>query len=323
MTLIRLKSTNSEAKLVEQLPGLAPVKAAHLLPVDYLAAAEGQPEQLLALVPAAEAALYSKLAGFEYTALDQDADTAHYFWLKLPTDAPPVGETWLDSNWKVLDQTGLRVFFKADLPLYLGFGFRPRLYVHKAPPRLYVAGLTPACPCPALAEVTFADMDLATPQTSPALSVVALKARVGLITEDRPRQVVDQLAKNEVRGKGILFTRYTGTAGSLYAAERLFTYFFALGLKVEYDSFLEGGLGTVASNVIADQPADPAQTAKLVRLIGHYDSLGERNLKGLHDPKLPAYGANDTLENVNFRTSRKVIQLTLLTVAEQAGMPGS
>ena len=32
--------------------------------------------------------------------------------------------------------------------------------------------------------------------------------------------------------------------------------------------------------------------------------------------------ANDILENVNFRTSRKVIQLALVTVAEQAGMGG-
>ena len=295
LTLIRLRSTQSGLKLVDQLTGLAPVKASRLIPVEYFPAADSQTEQLLALIPTADASLFSNLTGLEYTTLDQDADTARYFWLKIPTDAPPQGEIWLDSGWKVLDQAGGRIFFKADLPLYLGFGFRSKLYIHKAPPRINVSGLTQACPCPALAEATFAGMTLETPPASPVLSVIELKTRVGLITEARLRQVVDQIAKNEVRGKGILNTRYTGTAGSLYAAERLFTYFFALGLKVEYDSFLEGGLGTVASNVIADQAAsDPAQVAKPVLLIGHYDTLGERNLKGISsNPRLPAYGAND------------------------------
>jgi Zn-dependent M28 family amino/carboxypeptidase len=130
--------------------------------------------------------------------------------------------------------------------------------------------------------------------TTTTLSTEQLKGHLDLVTEARLSQVVDQLAKNEVRGKGALFTRYTGTAGSLYAAERLYTYFFALGLQVAYDSFLEGGLGTIASNVVAEQlPSDPALNSKPVLLVAHYDSLGERDLKGLTEPKIPAYGAND------------------------------
>ncbi len=297
LTLVRLKAT-SGAKLSDDLLKLAPVRAARLTPVDYLPAAEGQPagqpEQLLALVPTADIAQFSNVAGVEYTALDPDAETAQYFWVKLPTDAPPQGETWLPGEWKVLDQVGERVFFKGPLPLYVGWDFRTKLYVHKAPPRIQVPGLTQVCPCPALAEATFAGMKLEIPPATPILSEAALKAKLGLVTEDRLKQVVDQLAKNEVKGQA-LNTRYTGTKGSIYAAERLYTYFFALGLNVQFDSFEEGGLGTVASNVVADlTPVDPALAAgKPVLLLGHYDSLGARNLKGITDPTLPAYGAND------------------------------
>lgn len=294
LALIRLKLTTRNLKLVDQLLGLEPVKAGRLIPIDYLSASAEQPEQLLALSPAAEASLYSTVAGLNYTLLDSEADTARYFYVKLPSEVAPQGQTWLDSAWKVLDQTGNRVYFKAALPLFLGWGFRDKLLVQKAPPRIQLPGLTKPCPCPALAEATFAGMALAAQPTTPRLSTEELKARLSLVTETRLRQVVDQIVKNEVRGQGALNKRYTGTGGSLYAAERLYNYFFALGLKVDYDSFLEGGLGTVASNVVAEQlPSDPAQNSKPVILMAHYDSLGERNLSGFADPKIPAYGAND------------------------------
>jgi hypothetical protein len=294
LTLIRLQTAEGETNLVARLLPLETVKAGRLTPVDYLPASEGQPEQILALVPENEAALFSNLPGLKYALLDQAAETVNYFWLKFPAEPAPAGETWLDKSWKVLDQTSSRVYFKGVLPLYLGFGFRSKLYVHKAPPRIQIPGLTQPCPCPALAEATYAGMALAAKPAAPNLTVGELKTRLGQVTEVRLRQVVDQISKNEVPGKGALNTRYTGTAGSLYAAERLFNYFFALGLNVEYDSFLEGGLGTVASNVVANHvPADPAKNVKPVILIGHYDSLGERNLNGTSNPKIPAYGAND------------------------------
>ncbi|MBN9387178.1 MAG: Zn-dependent exopeptidase M28 [Chloroflexi bacterium] len=296
LTLARFKATGS-AKLAGLLLALAPVRASRLVPVDYLPASDqpsAQPEQLLALVPTADTARYASLTGLEFTALDPDADTAQYFWTKLPTDAPPAGQTWLDPEWKVLDQVGDRVFFKGPMPLYQGWDFRTKLYIHKVPPRLQVPGLTQACPCPALAEATFAGMKLETPPVTPALTEAALRDKMALVTEDRLKQVVDQISKNEVKGQA-LNTRYTGTKGSLYAAERLYTYFFALGLNVQLDSFEEGGLGTVASNVVADLvPSTPDQAAgKPVLLLAHYDSLGARNLKGITDPTIPAYGAND------------------------------
>lgn len=297
LTLARFKATGS-AKLAGVLLTLAPVKASRLVPVDYLPAAQdqatGQPEQLLALVPTADMGQYAGLNGVEFTALDAEADTAFYFWTKMPTDAPPEGKTWLDPDWKVLDQVGDRVFFKGPLPLYQGWDFRTKLYIHKVPPRIQVPGLTLACPCPALAEATYAGMQLETPPAAPNLTEAALKDKMGLVTEDRLKQVVDQISKNEVKGQ-VLNTRYTGNRGSLYAAERLYTYFFALGLNVQLDSFEEGGLGTVASNVVADlAPANPDQAAaKPVLLMAHYDSLGARDLKGLTDPTIPAYGAND------------------------------
>jgi hypothetical protein len=297
LTLARFRATGS-AKLAGVLLTLAPVKASRLVPVDYLPASDGQPngppEQLLALVPTADTARYASLSGLEFTALDPDADTAQYFWTKLPADAPPAGQTWLDPAWKVLDQVGDRVLFKGPLPLYQGWDFRTKLYIHKVPPRLQVPGLTQPCPCPALAEATFAGMKLETPPLTPTLTEAALRDKMALVTEDRLKQVVDQISKNEVKGQA-LNTRYTGTKGSLYAAERLYTYFFALGLNVQLDSFEEGGLGTVASNVVADLvPANPDQAAgKPVLLLAHYDSLGARNLKGITDPTIPAYGAND------------------------------
>lgn len=293
LTLVRLKAVGGD-QLAGHLLGLAPVQAARLVPVDYLVAAEGYPEQLLALVPSADTAQFSNIAGVEYAALDADADTTTYFWLNLPADAPPQGQSWLDPEWKTLDQVGNRVFIRGPLPLYQGWDFRTKLYIHKAPPRVQVPGLTQLCPCPALAEATFAGMRPEPLPARPALTEAVLKTKIGQVTQDRLKQVVDQLAKNEVKGQA-LNTRYTGTKGSIYAAERLYIYFFALGLDVQLDSFEEGGLGTVASNVVADlTPSDPAQAAaKPVFLLAHYDSLGARNLKGITDPTIPAYGAND------------------------------
>lgn len=313
LVLVRLRPTPAEPDLLKRLAELEPVYSGRFQPLDYLSVkadiGASQEERLLAVINQADEATFAQ-GRFDYVRLDPDADTARYFVTTLPTSLPPNGENWLEDHWQILDKSGSRVIFKAELPLYAGTGFRASLQISKLPPRIYLPGVTVECPCPALAAATFN-----TPAPAPALStrpsgklplsLQDLKTKAQSIDEKNLEKVVSQVGQNEVRGKGPLNTRYTDSPGSVYMAERLYLYFFALGLKVEYDSFLEGGFGTITSNVIAEQGQSQGQNStgltgqsgpgpsKPVWLVAHYDSLGERNLKGFSNPKIPAYGAND------------------------------
>lgn len=311
LALIRLRPGPAEQDLLKRLAELEPVYAGRFQPLDYLSPkgenGSSQEERLLAVISLPDEAAFAQSL-LDYVKLDPDADTARYFVTTLPTSLPPNGENWLEDHWQTLDKTGNRVIFKAELPLYAGTGFRSTLQISKLPPRIYLPGVTAQCPCPALAAATFntAAPDLSTkPSGKLPLTLQALKTGLQSIEEKNIEKVVSQIVQNEVRGKGPLNTRYTDSPGSVYMAERLYLYFFALGLKVEYDSFLEGGFGTITSNVIAEQGQGQGQKSdglngqsgpnpsKPVWLVAHYDSLGERNLKGFSSAKIPAYGAND------------------------------
>ncbi len=304
-----------EPDMLKRLAKLEPVRSGRFQPIDYLWGKEENGsrsgERLLAVINLADVAYFTR-SSLDYARLDPDADTGRYFVVLLPTSLPPNGETWLESHWQPLDQTGNRVIFKAELPLYAGTGFRSNLQISKLPPRIYLSGITTECPCPALAAATFATPTPALstkPSGNQPLTLQELKTQLQAVNEKAIEKVVSQIVQNEVRGKGQLNTRYTDSAGSVYLAERLYLYFFALGLKVEYDSFVEGAFGTITSNVIASlgQGPDPksasasasaevtgqAGTTKPVWLVAHYDSLGERNIKGISSPKVPAPAAND------------------------------
>lgn len=288
--LIRLRSTENGTSLIERLAALEPVRAGRFQPVEYIAGKnkDGVREQILAVIRLSDKTGFST-SGLEYTELDAEADTARYYSVNLPQEPAPEGENWLDEKWQQLDQVGNRVIFKATLPFYVGFGIHARLQIEKLPPQIYVPGLMAACPCPALAGATFS-----TPPLPTGTNPKDIKSQLEKISEENLRQITNQIVQNEVRGKGALNTRYTGSAGSIYMAERLYTYFFALGLKVEYDSFVEKALGTLTTNVIAEQSGEKeGEAARPLLLIAHYDSLGERNLKGISNPQIPAYGAND------------------------------
>jgi hypothetical protein len=297
LLLVRLNVSKGQSlnqtNLVKQLLEVKVVREGRLIPLEYWAGDQNTGSSLLALVPTADEINYRNLAQLEFKVLDTGADTARYYTVNLPNETAPRGEGWLDARWKILEQTGNRVLLKVDLPLFTGFGVHANLVYEKLPPRIYVPGLTAGCPCPGLATATFATL---TPQVlqNAKLTETDLRNSLSKITQEDLRRIVGQLVTNEVRGKGALNTRYTGSSGSVYIAERIYTYFFALGLKVEYDTFVEGGLGSVTTNVIAEQPGETTgANAETVVVVAHYDSLGVRNLQGISDPKLPAFGAND------------------------------
>lgn len=286
--LVRFRSVAPNSNLFEKLLGLEPIQAGRFQPVDYLPAGNGKPEQLVAVIESADEDKF-KVEGLEYSRLDDEADTARYYSVMLPDKPAPDGEGWLDPKWQVLEQLGNRVIIKVDLPFYLGFGVHSRLEISKLPPWIYLPGLTSNCPCPMLAAQVFSTgaVRLNTPP-------LPIKDRLKDINEADLGTLINHISKNEVPGKGALNTRYTGSAGSVYMAERIYLFFFALGLSVEYDTFQEVALGTVATNVVAEQfGTKDWLISKPVLLIGHYDTVGERNLKGISTTKLLAPGAND------------------------------
>lgn len=181
-------------------------------PLDYLSGKEGNGppdvERLLAVISLADESYFVQ-SDLDYVKLDPDADTARYFVTTIPTNLPPNGEAWLESHWQTLDQTGNRVIFKAELPLYIGFGFRSTLQISKLPPRIYLPGVPAECPCPALAAATFAAPPLSPkPLGKLPLTLQELKNQVQAVTEKNLEKVVNQIAQNEVRGKGSLNTKF-------------------------------------------------------------------------------------------------------------------
>jgi|GEM_PF-2304456 len=327
LILGRFRSVEPDSNLFEKLLSLEPIQAGRFQPVDYLLAGNGMPEQLLAVIDAADEDKF-KVEGLEYSRLDDEADTARYYLVILPDKPTPDSEGWLDPKWQVLEQLGNRAIIKVDLPFYLGFGVRSRLEISKLPPRIYLPGLTQACPCPGLAAQVFSTGNAAlNPTTLP------LKERLNDINEANLGTLIGQISQNEVPGKGAFNTRYIGSAGSVYIAERLYLFFFALGLKVEYDTFLEAALGTVVTNVVAEQAGAKAEKAtNPVLLIGHYDTVGERNARGISSPKTSAPGANDNavgiaglLETAQLLTSYRFERPIRYIAfgAEEQGMLGS
>jgi hypothetical protein len=299
--LVLLTATKENGNgLVKQLLAIKAVQSGRFIPVEYVANTNNPnpATRLLAIVPLADENLYKNLSQVEFKLLDNEADTTRYYRVTLPDGSPPPGEGWLDSNWRILDQTGNSVLIKTEVPFFTGFGIHTKPVYNKLPPRIHVPGLTLACPCPALATATFATVAPQLLQNA-KLTEAELRNQQTGITQENLKKVTSQIVANEVPGKGALNSRYTGHSGSVYIAERIYTYFFALGLKVEYDTFVEGGLGSVTTNVIAEQAGDASgATAETVVIVAHYDSLGVRNLQGISDPKVPAYGANDNAVGV-------------------------
>ena len=329
LVLVRLSPSYSQPELIEQLSTLEPIKAGRFQPIDYLPPdKDGMGERILAVVRKADESSF-QASGLSYSRLDDNPDTAYYYAITLPNNkVAPKGESWLDPAWQVLDTVGNRVVFKEEPALFVGFGERANLQIDKLPPRIHLSGLTAGCPCAELAAATFASLPLLENSAN-----LQLREQFGQITEENLKQVVNQIVLNEVPGKGALNTRYTGSAGSVYIAERLYNYFFALGLKVQYDSFFESAMGTVVANVIAEQPGEKqGGDIQPVLVVGHYDTIGERNLKGLSSIKIPAYGANDNgvgiaglLEIARLlSTSRFKQQVRLIAFGgEEQGMLGS
>ncbi len=298
LLLVKLKpaAQTQPGQLLKKLTTLEPVKAGRFQPIDYFTDKnKAEAETLLAVISHRDEAAFAN-SGLSFGKLDDNADTARYYAIEIPDEAPPRGENWLDSDWQVLDQNGKRFVVKLDLPLFMGFGFRSaKLFIEKIPPYIELPQVIAACPCPALAAATFAFDPIdnqARTKTLPVNQIGEFIAKANI--EENLKRPTAQLAANEVPGLGALNTRYTGSVGSIYAAERIFSYFFALGLTVHYDTFQEGGLGSIATNVIAEQAGEiQGDKARPIILIGHYDALGERNLKGISTAKLVAYGAND------------------------------
>jgi len=327
LMLVRFRTVEPDSSLFEKLLSLEPIQAGRFQPVDYLPAGNGKPEQLLAVIGSVDEDKF-KIEGLDYTRLDDEADTARYYSVILPDKPAPDNETWLDARWQVLDQVGNRAIIKVELPFYVGFGIHSKLEIGKLPPRIYLPGLTAGCPCPMLAAQMFNTGAVGLNTTPPPL-----KDQLNNITEANLGQLITQITENEVPGKGAFNTRYIGSAGSVYIAERIYLFFFALGLKVEYDTFFEVALGTVATNVIAEQSGvKEGKADNPVLLIGHYDTVGERNAKGISSPKTSAPGANDNavgiaglLETARLLTSYRFERPIRYIAfgAEEQGMLGS
>ena len=323
--LVRLRAKGTETSVVKKLAFVEAVRAGRFQPIYYTKAAGDVAEQILALIATKDVAQFQN-SGLDFAQIDPDGDSATYYSVVISGQSDIETMQALDDTWKQIDRIGDHVFFKVRLPAFVGFGKLSGLQIEKLPPRIHIADLTATCPCQSLANAMFSAMPPALLKGKP------LANTIGEITENDLKATDVQFVQNEVRGQ-ILNTRYTGTKGSVYMAERLYTYFFALGLNVSFDSFVEFGLGTVAANVVAQQPGEKkGAEAEPIVITGHYDSLGVRNLAGDMDPALPAYGANDNGTGivgmmqiarllVGHRFSQPITYLA--TGAEEQGMLGS